>query len=236
MEQTPAIGRTSEFRAPLWRRARVSILVFLGRMALRGLSSTWRWSIPEHMLAPDFLRAERPRIFVFWHGRQLMMPALFERCGGPTRGARIATLISRHSDGRIIAGIIRGFGLESISGSSSNGAVEGGRRLLEFLQGGGNVALTPDGPRGPAQRLKQGAIRIAQLSGAPIVALAASASWHWRFGSWDRMMLPLPFARIRVSHVGPLVVPDELDAAALDEFTHKLELMLNEVTEQVDCV
>ena len=175
------------------RARRIRWAVRLGSVLLRLLAVTWRVREVdgERIRAP--LRERRPFVAVFWHGQ--MLPLLWWH-----RNRGIAILISEHGDGEIIARIARSLGYDLVRGSSSRGAE---RALLESIRtasSGTPVAITPDGPRGPAQTFAAGALLVSYRAGAPVLPVAASASSAWRLRSWDRFMIPKPFARVTVAY------------------------------------
>jgi len=146
----------------------------------------------------------------------------------------LAVLISAHSDGRMIAAIIRFFRLHSVAGSSSRGGVRAMIQLIELLQQGISVGITPDGPRGPVYRAKEGVIKLAQVSGVPIYPVSYSASRTWSFRSWDKMILPKPFSR-GVCLVGePLYIPKKLEHEEFERCLSDLEQRLIAITKQSD--
>jgi lysophospholipid acyltransferase (LPLAT)-like uncharacterized protein len=216
-------------------RLKELVLGTLGVCVIRLISCTWRWRLVGELETENFWAGPGPRIFVSWHGRQLMSGALIRYCDQRTSArARMVALISRHSDGRIAARIMKFFGLDSVAGSSSRGAVEASRKLIEVLKSGADIALTPDGPRGPNQKSKEGVIRIAQLCGATIYPMSGSSSAHWRFKSWDKMMLPKFFATVHGIRGPGLTVPRRLTAEEVQIYTQKLDDLLNQATKKVD--
>jgi lysophospholipid acyltransferase (LPLAT)-like uncharacterized protein len=130
-------------------------------------------------------------IFTLWHGE--LLPLLWHHRGEP-----IAVIVSEHRDGEIIARIAERFGYATIRGSSSRGASRALIGLMRALEAGYNGAVTADGPRGPAHVFAPGAAIAAQRTGAPIIPVRASASRAWRLRSWDRFLVPKPFAQVRV--------------------------------------
>ena len=108
--------------------------------------------------------------------------------------------------------------------------------LVEALEKGDDTAITPDGPRGPMYKSKLGAIKLAQLSGAPLVPLAYGARSCWRFKSWDRMILPKPFASVFMIMGDPILVPAELSAEEEQAWRKKLDEALCAVTERADAL
>jgi lysophospholipid acyltransferase (LPLAT)-like uncharacterized protein len=152
----------------------------------------------------------QPVIYAFWHG--MMLPLLWQH-----RNKSTAIVISEHQDGEIIARIAHSLGYRSVRGSSSRG---GNRALLgsaRELEEGHDVAFTPDGPRGPVETFAPGALIVAQRTGAPIVLITVSAHSAWRMSSWDRFLIPKPFARVTILYEDPLRVEAADARAAADQ-------------------
>jgi lysophospholipid acyltransferase (LPLAT)-like uncharacterized protein len=108
----------------------------------------------------------------------------------------VKTMISQSKDGEIISKVYSLLGVESIRGSSSKGATKALISTIREITSGSDVALTPDGPRGPRFSIADGVIAIAQKSGAKVVVLNSKPSKYWQFNSWDRFVLPKPFGKI----------------------------------------
>lgn len=132
-------------------------------------------------------------IFVAWHGDLLSQPINYftNRPHGIVK-----TMISQSKDGEIIAKVYSLFGIDSIRGSSSKGATKALISTIREIKAGVDVALTPDGPRGPRHTVADGVIAIAQKSGARIIVLNSKPTSYWQFKSWDKFVLPKPFGRI----------------------------------------
>lgn len=191
------------------RARRVRWAARAGTLLLRALASTWRMRV-VNADAHRLVRASgQPLIYTFWHGT--MLPLLWQH-----RKERVAILISEHGDGEIIARIAHSLGYHSVRGSSTHGA---GRALLgtaRELESGRDVAFTPDGPRGPLESFAPGALIVSQRTGAPLVLITVDAPRSWRLTSWDRFLIPKPFARVTIGYEDPLRVeaPDARAAAA----------------------
>jgi lysophospholipid acyltransferase (LPLAT)-like uncharacterized protein len=123
------------------------------------------------------------------------------------------------------------FGLPVVRGSSSRGGSDALRALLAAVRGGEDVAVVPDGPRGPRERLQGGVVALAALTGAPVVPLGFAARPARRLASWDRFLVPLPFARAAAVFGKPAVVAREADRESVRA---DLERVLHEVTESAD--
>ncbi len=147
----------------------------------------------------------------------------------------IVTLISQHRDGQLAVKIIEKFGLHAVAGSSTRGGKRALLQLVRILGSGKNIAITPDGPRGPIYSLKEGTIKLAQLSGRPIYPVVLAAKRVFQLGSWDKMIIPLPFTRA-ISMVGePIHIPREVDPDTFEKFRRKVEDSLNALTQAADC-
>jgi len=134
-------------------------------------------------------------IGTLWHNRLLIFPFVLRRFFSNRRGA---ALISASRDGELLADAITRFGFDVVRGSSSRLGASAILQLTDVLASGRDVVITPDGPRGPAYELGPGIIFLAQKSGAAVLPVNMEYSRCWRLKSWDRFILPRPFAKIRV--------------------------------------
>jgi lysophospholipid acyltransferase (LPLAT)-like uncharacterized protein len=139
--------------------------------------------------------ADENYIGALWHNRLLIFPFMLRRFFSDRRGA---ALISASRDGELLADAIKRFGFDVVRGSSSRLGASAILQLTDVLASGRDVVITPDGPRGPAYELGPGIIFLAQKSGAAVVPINMEYSSCWRLKSWDRFILPRPFAKIRV--------------------------------------
>lgn len=186
---------------------------------------TVRWQRHVHPDTQALFDAGKPVILCMWHGRMFFLSGGWAR---PPR--RLGVLTSGHRDGLLIARGARSFGYEAVLGSSRRGGANALRGMSRLLMEGTTVVITPDGPKGPRMRFKAGAVKAAQMTGAPLVALTGSAQPRKRFDTWDRFCLPLPFAR-GVIHFGPPIsVPRNADAAELERCRRAAEESLNSLT------
>jgi lysophospholipid acyltransferase (LPLAT)-like uncharacterized protein len=143
-------------------------------------------------------------ILAFWHRHLLLMPYSY-------RGRRISVLVSQSKDGELIARTVARLGIDSSRGSSSRGGVAGMRTLLRKAADGWDIAFTPDGPRGPASEVQPGVLLAAAATGLPIQPVALAASHARRLRSWDRFLIPLPFATVHFVYGEPLAVERRAD-------------------------
>ena len=175
------------------------IAAAVGPLLVRALAATWRIRVRgvEHL--QRLREARRPFVFVLWHSR--ILPLLYQH-----RREGIVLLISRHRDGQYLANLGERWGYQSVRGSTKRGGEVGLLGVVRALQGGAEVAITPDGPRGPAERVQPGAVAAAQHAGTALLPIGARASSAWWLGSWDRMCIPKPFARLEIVYGAPIEV------------------------------
>ena len=189
-------------------KSRAALLA--GRGALHLLGRTWR-IVTTHTEGLDRLRsAGQPFIFALWHGQ--LLPLLWHH-----RGEGVAVLISEHRDGEMVAQAAASLGYDLIRGSTTRGGERALISLVRKLQSGKEVAITPDGPKGPPRKFAPGALVAAQRSDCYILPVAVSASKAWRMRSWDRFMIPKPFARLTIAYGKPSKVHASSPRAAAEE-------------------
>jgi lysophospholipid acyltransferase (LPLAT)-like uncharacterized protein len=166
-------------------------------------------------------------ILAFWHSRLVMM-----RFGYPD--ARAVVLQSHHRDSRMLARVMSRFQTGQVWGSTTRGGMTAVREVLRRIEQGHDIAIAPDGPRGPRQRAQSGVVTIAALSGKAIVPLTYSARPCRRLGSWDRMLVPYPFARVLYVYGEPIVVERRADESERERVRQALEVELNRLTDGAD--
>ena len=166
----------------------LALVALAAMVALRLLRATWRVRVEGEPPGGRTLVA-------FWHGDQIALMAA---------SVRPRVLVSLSRDGEIGALAARSLGYQVARGSTSRGAVCGALGLARTLRGGGAAALAADGPRGPALQASASAGRLACMTGAALVPVGVCASRGWRLGSWDRMTIPAPFARVSVAWGDPV--------------------------------
>lgn len=186
--------------------------VGLGPPVLRALARSWRFtevSPSDGSLGPPIRRAVQ-ELYALWH-QQLLMLTLRHR------DQNIAVMISRSRDGDVASRIVEQLGFRIVRGSSSRGGAEGLREMIDATREEHPLALTVDGPRGPARRCKPGAILIAGRAELPIVPTVAIPARARALNSWDRFLIPAPGSEIFVSYGDPIQVrtdgsPDDISA------------------------
>jgi hypothetical protein len=137
--------------------------------------------------------SNEPILVAFWHGDLIMQPFTYKHI---RPSGTIRTLISDHRDGETITKTVEFLGIGSIRGSSSKGGVKALLNAIKEIKNGVDIAITPDGPRGPRYSVADGIVAIAQKSGAKIVIFNSQPSKYWQFNSWDKFVIPKPFGKI----------------------------------------
>ncbi len=142
-------------------------------------------------------------IFVFWHNRLMMTPFITQKIKRTYPQYNFMTLASKHGDGQFVGKIMEKFDLISISGSTNDGrkasrgiSFTSLKQILDGLKKGYSLGITPDGPRGPNQKINGEIVNIARISGAEIMAISCSSSRFIELKTWDKFKVPLPFSKL----------------------------------------
>ena len=213
----------------LWRRLIVAVAPALLSGALRVLSWTVRIRfVHGEELFSRWARNERI-ILAFWHNRVLMMPI-------QSRGQPICIMNSQHRDGEIASRALQRWGIRSVRGSATRGGVAGFLRLIDAFRDGWNLAVVPDGPRGPRYAAKPGVVYLAKATGAPIFPISYAARWKLELNSWDRLVIPLPFSRVIYVAGDPLTVPRDADDGQIERLRVELEERLDQAAADAETI
>ena len=212
---------------PKKRKFKETILLFiapyLAEIIVRLIYLTMKIENLHEGRARRFWNADERMILAVWHGRLLMVPIGY-------KGKMIKCLISHHKDGEMLVKFMRRFGHGTVRGSSSRGGAMAMREMLKEIKTV-DIAVTPDGPRGPKFIVQDGIIALARLTGVPIVPVTFGASKKKIFASWDAFELPYPFSRGAFMWGEPIYIRKKDDLA---EKKAELQMRLIEMTDQVD--
>lgn len=212
--------------APAWYQRLVAWVVFLSVRALT-LTLRCRWDERTEVLERP---PAGPVIFCVWHNRLLLSMEAYrafkKTC--PRRG--MAAMVSASRDGGLLAAILERFKVQPVRGSSSRRGHQALLELTTWGERGYDLAITPDGPRGPSGVVQEGVLSLAQVTGYPIVMFSYHASKKIRFKSWDRFQVPLPFTRCDMKAAAPVTVPRELTDAEREAVRRKLEETLRGIS------
>jgi lysophospholipid acyltransferase (LPLAT)-like uncharacterized protein len=168
-------------------------------------------------------RAGRPVIFCLWHNRLALSMVVHRR-----HPRKLAALVSASRDGALLAAVLGAFGVEQVRGSTSRRGPQALLELTSRAQMGYDLAVTPDGPRGPRYVVQPGVIALAQVTGLAIIPVTSNTRPKICLKSWDRFQIPLPFSRCELILNEPILVPREADAAKREELRLELEASLRQ--------
>lgn len=163
------------------------------------LARSWRFRVRNQHHWRRLVDARRPFVFLLWH--EALLPLLWRH-----RSQQVAILVSEAREGQYLADYAQRLGYDLVPGSSTRGGARALLAAIRALNDGSTLAITPDGPRGPRRDIKPGVVHAAQRAGAMILPLHAAAPSAWRLRSWDRMLVPKPFAEIEVGYGEPFAV------------------------------
>ena len=208
-----------DWRQSRSKRVQASLISALGHPIIAALGSTFRWREDGASQYQRVLDTGRRPIMAFWHGRILPATVYFQRRG-------IVVITSENFDGEWIAGIIERFGYGTARGSTSRGAVRALVQLKRDMAAGKPAAFTLDGPRGPARVAQPGAIWLAKATGNPILPFHIESSRFWTANSWDRTMVPKPWATVAIAIGEPMEIACDADEAAIEAGRIDLETRL----------
>lgn len=201
---------------------------FLLSSYLKFVFFTQRWTIEGIELARMVWNdRSNGAIMLLWHQGIPISAAAWPR---KEHGQEMRALISRSSDGEFIAQVMDDLGYPAIRGSrrrensvGDKGGAEALRDMVKWVKGGGAVAITPDGPKGPARTMGEGPATAARLSGAPVILVGLASKPCIRIKSWDRTILPLPFSKAAAVYCGPVTLSRSDDPSAITaEWTERL--------------
>lgn len=215
--------------APKWYQRLVAFLIWLG---ISAVAKTIRFRIHD----PHGFISRRdtvPMIFCFWHNRITLCVELYFRFHRREYGSPgVAGLVSASKDGALLAAIFERFGVQAVRGSSSRRGAQALRELATWSERGYDLAITPDGPRGPRYTLAEGAAGLTQITGRAIVPVSYYLQWKIQLRSWDRFQIPLPFSRCDVN-VGRMFQASANDCSSdadREAFRRELEAELRAIT------
>ncbi len=174
------------------------------------------------------LGRSEPLIFCFWHNRMLLAPWLYQMHLRPRPGV---VLTSPSRDGAYLDEVARHYGLRAVRGSTSKRGMRAMLELMQALEEGAHLGITPDGPRGPKYHFGPGAILLAQRSGRRIAPLHITLSRAWRLKSWDEFRIPKPFSRVTIRVGAAESIRRDLDEDEFERERLRLQTILCDATE-----
>ncbi len=189
------------FRTP-WVQ---EVIAYLLTLYLKLVYYTSRWTLEGFHHPEQFIQNNKPFIACFWHGRMAMIPFMW-RWKYP-----ITALVSLHADGQLVGRTFKHFGIDYTLGSTSKGGTRALKDIVQRLNSGEVIGLTPDGPRGPRCVASPGIIAMAKLTRTPIIPISYATSRFVELNTWDRFHVPLPFSKGVLIFGPPLPPPEDKD-------------------------
>lgn len=182
--------------------------------AIERLAATWRIEVEGQEHLTGLRAAGMPFAFALWHNE--LVPLLWHHRGYPTN-----IMVSQHRDARHLVYAARRWGFNTIEGSSTRGGAAALRTAVRVLEDRGEIAITPDGPTGPRHVAKRGVVEASRQSGAPILPVWASTDRCWKLGTWDRLEIPKPWARVRIGYGAPIHPGPDDESEVVIETLHR---------------
>ena len=197
----------------------IALIIFLINFSIN-------WEELNREIVGKFGKRKIKPIIIFWHEHIFAMPWFLPKIS--------VALQSPHADGKILAYAVKWFGLKPIWGSSNKKSFSGFRNLQRNLEMNNFIVITPDGPRGPARKISNGAITLAKISQTPIIPVAWNTSDKWLINSWDKMRIPKPFSKGKIIWGEPIYIPKSLDKKKQEIIKIKIESKLISLTNECD--
>ena len=226
-KRTPAVSVHKQSgvvvpHAPTFGRRLVARAIYT---SIRALDFTLRHRDHYH---PGVLEStNRPLIFCIWHNRLALALIMYEHYARRTaQRQQLAAMVSASRDGGMLARILELFRTQPVRGSSSRRGPQALLELSRWAARGYDLAITPDGPRGPRYKVQPGIIALAQITGRPIIPSGLRIQWKVCLKSWDRFQVPIPFSRVDILFSEPLLVPRDASNDQREAFRLELEKRL----------
>jgi lysophospholipid acyltransferase (LPLAT)-like uncharacterized protein len=199
------------------------LFAFLFNLFLKFTCSSNRLSVTNKAVFEKYAEAGG-NIFTFWHSRLFFLVYYYV---DNVKKRKVSILVSMSKDGDYGAALVSKLKQDNVRGSTSRGGQKAIRNLAAKAALGNNIAITPDGPRGPAFKVNDGVIKLAQLTGSRIIPVSYDATRKRELKSWDSFILVKPFGRVHVAFADPIEVPKDIDADQLQQYTQRLQETLS---------
>jgi hypothetical protein len=208
----------------VFSEVKLRFIGFLGKLILGLWTKSARLTVIGEDRYQELRNQNKPVVLLIWHGRLLVVPYFFRKRG-------ILALISPSEDGEILARIVEGWG-KVLRGSSSHSIVKAWAAMRKELDEGGELIIVPDGPKGPNRKMKLGALKLSQQSGAYLVPFTFAASRKKTLKSWDNFLIFFPFTRVVALFGGPIVVNPKLHGDELEKERQHIEQILLQLDDE----
>jgi len=192
------------------------------------------WTLRYRIEGLEQLEAKyqgKPVIYALWHNRIFAMPYTRSKLA---KGRELVVLTSASKDGAILENAVSVFNIGAVRGSSSRRGAAALVALRKKIKAGASICITPDGPRGPRQKLQPGIVKLAQASGAPILAINVEFSKCKQLKTWDQFRVPWPFSKVYVKVEDGIDIPRDIDQSAFEQQVRDIELLMNQPVEKIE--
>ena len=210
-----------------WHGRMVALVIYC---VIRCCNITWRFHLKDN---DDTLRTieKGPVIYSLWHNRLALSMPVFRHYMMRNRPDRkVAALVSASKDGAILSRTLEFFGAQPVRGSTSRRGAQALLELAAWAERGHDIAISPDGPRGPRYEVQPGVISLAKITGYPIIPISGFIRWRKELNSWDKFQIPLPFTRCEI-HIGkPLSITSKATDEERESARIDLEKRMSELT------
>jgi len=211
------------------KKVKQNTLRFTGNIflyhAVNVLCKSLRICFVNKQTLDELVRNKKNFVLAFWHGTMLLPWYLH-------RNKNFAALISKSKDGDLLSKILKHWNYNVIRGSSSVGGDVALGIMVDFAKNNSSIAITPDGPRGPAFKLKAGAVITAKKSGLPLVLLGVGYKRKKRLKSWDSFQVPFFFSKAKVTFSDAIYVDSKLNYDETSKVIENCELQLRKLQEE----
>ena len=187
-----------------------------------------RWKYFNEDQKYNIFNVDNQYIFCCWHNRLFLGPHLLPR------NRIINALQSSHSDGMITSIAFKYLGMNVILGSSMNGGMQAFRKMIKCIQNGESIAITPDGPKGPKETVKEGIIKLAQITGVPIVPLVWTTKKFKLINSWDHFVIPFPFSKGVYTFGEPIYIDKKINKKKFEISRLEVENEIKRLTKLIN--
>jgi len=196
------------------------VIPFIANIIIRIISASLRLKFYNLDQTFQFWQRHRPCIFAFWHNNLFIMPYVYQKVFRD----KICALTSLSKDGEYITRCLRYFGIDSVRGSSSRGGKRAFKEVVERVRAGYDVAITPDGPKGPRYQIQMGVIKLAEITGIPIIPVKYIPDLRVELDTWDKFIIPVPFSKVDFIFEEPIFVEKGCEDT---KYSETLKIRLN---------
>ena len=192
------------------------------------ISRSIRWEYLIENEKSNIFNSNEEYIFCCWHNKLFLGPHLLPR------NRIINALQSSHSDGMVTSLAFKYLGMNVILGSSKKGGMQAFRKMVKCIKSGESVAITPDGPKGPKEKVKEGIIKLAQITETSIIPLVWTTNKFKLINSWDNFVIPYPFSKGVYSFGKPIYIKKQINEYELETARQNLENEIKRLTKEVE--